>query len=129
MAKKQYFGIRYPFLAESEENYFIDLNNTLKDKVRGQILHVIFTPKGQKIRDPEFGTDLIRYIFDMNDETLWGGIKNEISESVKRYVNNVTLNDINIIQNDNDRHEIFVRVDYSVTEGNLTTTDAIITKI
>ena len=74
------------FVAEDVENYFIDVNKTLKDKVRSILMHVIFTPKGQKLRDPEFGTDLIRYIFEPNDNISWEGIKAEITEIVNKYV-------------------------------------------
>ena len=52
MAKQQFYGVKYPFVAEDVENYFIDVNKTLKDKVRSILMHVIFTPKGQKLRDP-----------------------------------------------------------------------------
>jgi phage baseplate assembly protein W len=129
MAKKQYFGLKYPFTAQDFENYFVDLNSTMKDKVRSQLMHVIFTPKGQRIRDPEFGTDLIRYIFEQNDTSSWTSVKNEVSEAVQRYVNNITVKDINIVQSEDDRSEIFVRIDYSVKEGNKITNDSIIAKI
>ena len=31
---KQQFGIKYPFTTEKNENYFVDTNMTLKEKVR-----------------------------------------------------------------------------------------------
>ena len=73
MAKQQFYGVKYPFVAEDVENYFIDVNKTLKDKVRSILMHIIFTPKGQKLRAPEFGTDLIRYIFEPNDNIILVG--------------------------------------------------------
>jgi phage baseplate assembly protein W len=63
MARQQLFGIKYPFTHDDYQNFFVDANINEKDKVRSQIMHVIFTPKGQRIRMPEFGTDLIKYIF------------------------------------------------------------------
>ena len=92
-------------------------------------MHVIFTPKGQRIRDPEFGTDLIRYIFSPSDSESWEGIKNEIITSVQRYVPNVILNNIRVVQSDDERAEIFVRMDYSVKEGNVTVKDSIVTQL
>ena len=86
MAKQQYFGIKYPFTSVDFQNFFIDVNSTPKDKVRSEVMHVIFTPKGQRIRMPDFGTDLIKYIFEVNDTESWQEVKNEISESVKRLI-------------------------------------------
>ena len=129
MAKQQFYGVKYPFVAEDVENYFIDVNKTLKDKVRSLIMHIIFTPKGQKLRDPEFGTDLIRYIFESNDNISWEGIKTEISESVNKYVNGVVINNISVVQNDSEAAEIYVRLDYSVTDGINVVEDSIATKL
>lgn len=129
MAKQQFYGVKYPFVAEDVENYFIDVNKTLKDKVRSILMHVIFTPKGQKLRDPEFGTDLIRYIFEPNDNISWEGIKTEISESVNKYVNGVVINNISVVQNDSEAAEIYVRLDYSVTDGINVVEDSIATKL
>jgi phage baseplate assembly protein W len=129
MAKQQFYGVKYPFVAEDVENYFVDVNKSLKDKVRSILMHVIFTPKGQKLRDPEFGTDLIRYIFEPNDNVSWEGVKNEVSEVVNKYVKGVTINNISVVQNDSDAYEIYVRLDYTVSDGINVVKDSIATKI
>ena len=129
MAKQQFYGVKYPFVAEDVENYFIDVNKTLKDKVRSILMHVIFTPKGQKLRDPEFGTDLIRYIFEPNESNTWECVRNEVSEIVSRYVKGVTINNLSVIQNDSEAAEIYVRLDYTVNDGINIMTDSVATKI
>jgi phage baseplate assembly protein W len=92
-------------------------------------MHVIFTPKGQRVRMPEFGTDLIKYIFEPNESNTWKSVKTEISEAVSRYVNNVSLNDIQVARSEENPNAIFVRIDYSVKEGNVITNDSIVTEI
>ena len=129
MPRRQYFGLKYPFQQNDYQNFFVDVNMTEKDKVRSQILHVIATPKGQRIMNPEFGTDLIRYIFEPSDSESWEGVKNEIMTSVHRYVPNVTLDNIEVVQSEDERGEIYVRVDYSLKVGNLVTKDSFITQL
>lgn len=129
MTKKQYLGIRYPFTSQDFQNFYIDLNSSLKGKVKSQIIHVIFTPKGQRLRNPEFGTDLIKYIFDPNDTATWESVKNEIKDSVSRWVNNVNLKDIQIVKNVDDDLEIFVRVDYTINIGNKSTDDSMVVQL
>jgi phage baseplate assembly protein W len=129
MLKQQNFGIAYPFTSTDFQKFFVDVNNLPKDKVRSEIMHVIFTPKGQRIRMPEFGTDLIKYVFEINDTDSWPLIKQEIMNSVTKYVNNVVLNNIQIMKNEDDASEVYVRIDYSVKEGKKTTNDSIITRL
>lgn len=127
--KRQFYGIKFPFTDVDVENYYVDLNKKQSDKVKSILMHVVFTPKGQKIRDPEFGTDLIKFIFEPNDSISWEGIKSEVSSIVNRYVKGVTLRNIEIMQNENNLNEIYVRLDYSVSNGINVVNDSLITKI
>lgn len=129
MAKKQQFGIKYPFMNDGFEHYFLDTNSTVKDKVRSQLMHIVFTPKGQRLRCPNFGTDLIKFIFEQNDSVTWEAVKTEVNESVRMWASNININDIQVVKNEEDDSEIFVRLDYSVTEGNKVASDSIVVQI
>ena len=129
MAKKQYFGIKYPFTSEEFQNFYIDANASLKDKVRSQLMHIVFTPKLQKIRQPNFGTDLIKFIFEPNDSVTWESVKNEVTDSVKRWASNISVNDIQIVKNQENEAEIYVRLDYRVSEGNKVVNDSVVIQI
>ena len=129
MAKKMHFGIKYPFLRDDFQHFYVDVNNNLKEKVRSQLMHIVFTPKGQRCRMPEFGTDLIKYIFDPSEGTTWEAIKNEVSESVRRWATNITINDIQVVKNEEDDSEIYVKLIYSVSEGNKVTNDSIVVQV
>lgn len=129
MSKKQFYNISYPFTNNGSENYFIDLNDDLKGKVRSILMHVVFTPKGQKLRDPEFGTDLIKYIFEPDDGITFEAIKNEVSEVVSKYLKGVTIKNISVVSSEDDFREIYVRLDYSVSNGIDIVDDSFVTKI
>jgi phage baseplate assembly protein W len=129
MAKRQYFGIKYPFLRDDFQHFYVDVNNNLNEKVRSQLMHIVFTPKGQRCRMPEFGTDLIKYIFDPNENVTWEAVKNEVRDSVSRWATNITLNNLQVVKNEEDEAEIYVRIDYSVTEGNKVTNDSVVVQI
>lgn len=129
MAKKQFYGIKYPFTSQDDENYFLDLNVDIKSKIRSLLMHVVFTPKGQKIRDPEFGTNLMKYLFDVNDKYLWEEVKNDIKKTVSNFVNGIIINDIEVLPPDDERTDIYVRLDYSIDDGIKIETDSLITKI
>ena len=129
MAKRQFYGVKYPFTNDMAEMYYVDLNKDKKAKVRSQIMHVVFTPKGQYIRNPEFGTDLIRHIFEPNDSVTWEAVKTEVRESVAKWIPDVVINNVSVVSKDDEAFSVFVRLDYSVRDGNKTMTDSIVTKI
>lgn len=120
MAKHQKYGIKYPFTSNNEDNIYLDVNDTEMDSVKSKVLHVIFTPKGQKIRDPEFGTDLIKYVFSQKDEYSFSEIKTEISDSIKKYVPEVEFREFNIFNDENDENSIIVTIEYGIKIGNKT---------
>ena len=72
---------------------------------------------------------MIKHIFEPNDSVSWEAVKNEVMESVKRWVDNVSVNDIQVVKSEDDKGEIFVRVDYSVSEGNKVVSDTVIASI
>ena len=86
MANIQRYGIKFPITILSSDNTLIDLNEEQSDEVYSQLIHLIFTPKGQRLRNPDFGTRLIQYIFNPNDSETWGDILMEIKETVSKYI-------------------------------------------
>ena len=126
---EQFYGIKYPFNADSERKTFFDLNETENEGVRSTLLHIILTPKGQRIRQPEFGTDLIKHIFEPNDNTTLENIKNEIIQQISLFLPEVKFNDLKIITDDNDGKDIFVEVNYSVKKNGTITNNKTIVKL
>ena len=114
---KQYYDIKFPFTSDNMDGFFIDLNENLSDKVLSEILHVILTPKETRLRMPDFGTDLVKYIFELKDKDAWDGIRQEIIANVTRYVPDAVLNDIKVLQKEDDEHLILLEIDYSVKTG------------
>jgi phage baseplate assembly protein W len=120
MAVTQKYGIKYPFTSDNDNGTYIDLNETYADGIKSQVLHVIFTPKGQKLRDPDFGTDIIKYIFSPSDSMTFNDVKAEITSQVSKYVPFVSFRDITIYNDEENDNGIIVMLEYSVNKGNKT---------
>lgn len=118
MAKMQRYGIKYPFSNDNLDNIYMDTNDTYTDNIKSQVLHVIFTPKGMKLRDPDFGTNLVNYIFGPKDGDTLNDVKSEISSQVGKYVPAAKFKDINVYNDETDENAIVVTVSYSVKIGN-----------
>lgn len=116
--RKQYYGIKFPFTLTDKDGFFVDLNKNLNDKVASDIAHVILTQKGTRLKMPNFGTDLIKYIFDPNDSTEWNTIESEIRNAVNLYVNNVSIKKVEIEKPENEDNSIYLDILYTINKGN-----------
>ena len=122
MAKKvKNYGIKFPFTLENNDEVFLDLDKDFIAKAKSDMLHTIFTPKGQRYRMPSYGTRLIDYIFSDNTDTTMSPVHDEIMTAIELYVPSVTIKDIKIYKSDDDDHRVFVTIKYVVSDGVKTT--------
>ena len=114
---EQFYGIKYPFSEDSEMLTFLDLNESEEESVKSMLLHIIFTPKGQRLRKPEFGTQLMYFLFEPNDNDTWDSIKEDIRRQVSLYLPQVIFNNIKIKQANNEDGDtgVYVEVDYTIS--------------
>lgn len=121
MAKTQKFGIKFPINIVSEDRTLVDLNRSKTEKIKSQLMHLIFTQKGQRLRKPNFGTNLLQFIFNPNDSQSWDDVKFEIKECVKNNIPDCTLEDIEIFE-ENEGLTLIAAMKFLVTEYDGTTT-------
>lgn len=115
--KRQYYGIKYPFTVNNEDGLFVDLNENMQDKVGSEIAHVLLTPKKSRIMMPDFGTDLLHFIFNENNERNWEDVEDEIKDAVSKYVPNASIDSIGAVRDENDDNAVYIDVKYSVKRG------------
>lgn len=124
-----YYGIRFPFTNDSRDEMFVDMNSQFIEEVKSNLMHLIFTPIGSRIRMPDFGTSLIDYLFKPNDESTSVDVKLHIQEQVKRYMPNVDINKLIIEQSNDSEHMMNVTIKYSINTGSNTIKDEIKTLV
>jgi phage baseplate assembly protein W len=124
----KFINIAFPF-KESRRGDFIELNNSDKNAIKSDLMHLILTRKGERLYMPDFGTDLLKYIFEPNDFKTQGDIKVDITETVKKYLPNLQINDVIVETNPNNEYTATIRIDYTVTEGVFQETDFVIIEV
>ena len=116
MAKEQRYGIRFPINVSSEDMTLFDLDHMRAEQIKSEIMHLIFTPKGQRLRNPEFGTKLINFIFNPNDSETWGDVVSEIKETVKMWIPGCNIQDVEVAEFE-DGLTLYARIRYALTEA------------
>lgn len=128
MARTQKFGIKFPFNIVSDEKTFVDLDRTPGDGIKSQIMHLIFTPMGQRLRRPLFGSKLIQFLFSPNDSQTWGDVVSEIKDMIKRNIPNCSLDEIKVYEI-NEGLGLVASIKYSVIENGNTVQYQIMTNL
>ncbi len=128
MAKGKFINIRYPF-QDSLKGFFLELNDTDADAIKSDLLHLILTRKGQRLYNPEFGTNLLKFIFEPEDGLTLTKIQEEITTVVKRYLPKLQINNITVDPSIESDYAAVVRMDYSITDDVFVISDNIIIKI
>jgi len=128
MANGRFININYPF-KDSKKGFFLDLTEQDNQAIKADLLHLILTRRGQRLYNPDFGTDLLRFIFEPNDALTEEGIKEEIKTVVKKFLPKLNLNEILIEPSPESEYAAVVSISYTITDDVFTSSDMIVVKI
>ncbi len=128
MANGKYINIAYPF-KDSKKGFFLDMNDDDSQAIKSDLLHLILTRKGQRLYNPNFGTDLVKFIFEPEDGMTLNGIKEEITSVVKIYLPKLQLNEILIEPSADNEYAAVVTIQYTITDDVFTTKDIVVIKL
>ena len=116
MATGRFININFPF-KDSRQGFFLDLNNTDNEAIKADLLHLLLTRKGQRLYLPDFGTDLLKFIFEPEDGITIEAIKSEISNEIQRYLPNLQMDDLLIEESPDNEYAVVVTIQYTITDG------------
>lgn len=128
MANGKFININYPF-KDSGKGYFLDLNDDENQAIKADLLHLILTRKGQRLYKPEFGTDLLKFIFEPEDGMTLAGIKQEVTNVVKRYLPQLDISEMTIEESTENEYAAVLTIKYIINDGVFQTSDLVIVKI
>jgi phage baseplate assembly protein W len=128
MANGVYININYPF-KDSKKGFFLDLTSESNAAIKADLMHLILTRKGQRLYNPDFGTDLLKFIFEPEDGMTLGAIKQEITTVVKKYLPKLQIKEIVVEESAESEYAAVVRIDYTITDDVFTSTDFVIINI
>lgn len=116
MASTKFINISYPF-KDSPKGFFLDLTSDDQRAVKSDLLYLLLSRKGQRYYNPDFGTDLMKFIFEPNDTLTLNDVKEEISNSVNKYIPNLTITNLSVTPSDDSDYAAVVRLDYTISDN------------
>jgi phage baseplate assembly protein W len=109
-------GISLPF-GRSGTNQLFNKTYSTKEQIKSNLINLLLTSKGERILNPEFGSELRQLLFENITSTTEENIKNAIITSVNIYIPEIQIIDINI-NNEYDVNTINITVDYILRISN-----------
>ena len=92
-------GFKYPIVPNSGRGYFSKA--TGMDLMKNMIKSFIRTNRGERFMLPDYGADLRKYIMEPLDQATFKLIRDEIESSVRKYLDVVQINKIQVFETRN----------------------------
>lgn len=125
-------NIKFPINDDTISNRFLSLNKRTKESISSNLLLLFLTEKGERYYMPDYGTNLLRYIFEPSDEVTVQEIKDELNEVVTKYIPNISITDVsfnwvedNEILESGGSNELNLKIQFIYTDNFFTETGEI----
>jgi phage baseplate assembly protein W len=97
------FNIKFPINDDVTVNTYFALTNITKDALTSDLLLLLLTQKGERYYEPDYGTDLLRFIFEPNDNLVSTDVEQDIKRVVSSYIPALKIDKITFNWNVDDQ--------------------------
>lgn len=99
------YNIKFPLNDDLSKNTFLSLTQVTKEAFSSDLLLLLLTQRGERYYEPDYGTNLLKYIFEPNDSLNAGDVEQEIKTVVSKYIPNLKINKIDFNWNYDDNNQ------------------------
>lgn len=96
------YNIKFPLNDDVSKNNFFLMTRVTKDAFSSDLILLLLTQKGERYYEPNYGTNLLKFIFEPNDNITAVDIEQEIKNTVSKYIPSLIINKINFNWNYDD---------------------------
>jgi len=93
---------------------FFNKTKTLLQQTRSNIKNLLLTIRGERLGNPTFGSDLMRLLFEPNNEDLPQAIEESIRSSIDEWMPFVKIRSIDTVTSPRNPNLISVRLQFSI---------------
>jgi len=117
-----FINIKFPIEDDVEKNRAFKMTTVTKNALTSNLLLLLLTQKGQRYYEPDYGTNLLQYVFQPRDNLTISEIESELRETVKSFIPEVTISKVSffdVVNNggyDIKENELRVLVDFTYSE-------------
>lgn len=113
----------FPLQDDVENNRYLRMNTLTKDAIKSDLFLLLLTNKGERWFNPEYGSDLRKFLFEPDDHINEADIKESLRKSVETHLPNITVGSVEIT--DNTSNKIILLISFTYTEDFFSFTDSL----
>ena len=108
-------GLSLPLRGDNLNDFSLTRNAAQQSAFN--LKNLLLTTVGERINQPEFGSQLKALCFEQIDDELPIRIENEGKRAVSRWLNYLQIQSVETLTRDGDKSKIFVKINYTVGQG------------
>jgi phage baseplate assembly protein W len=99
------YNIKFPLRDDVTTNTYFQMSTVTKDAFSSDLLLLLLTQRGERYYEPDYGTNLLKYIFEPNDSLTSTDVEQEIKRVVSLYIPALTIEKVTFNWNVDDNGE------------------------
>lgn len=103
-------GISLPF---GSNNRLFNSTYSTREQIKSNIINLLLTNKGERLMNPEFGSDIRRLLFEGIDDNLKSFATELITNSLNTFIPQIKINSIDVTLH-HDNNLINIKLNYSI---------------
>jgi phage baseplate assembly protein W len=122
----QSYNIKFPLVDDTSKNAYFLMTQVTKDAFSSDLLLLLLTQKGERYYEPDYGTNLLKYIFEPNDVLTATDVEQEIKNTVAAYIPALKITKVTFNWNVDDNgqpiseNQVNVNIQFTYTEDTFT---------
>ena len=109
-----YFGLTFPLRYKAGSTGFFPRAKNVIEQASSNIKNLLLTRKGERVGQPNFGSDLFNVIFEQITEDTFDTVKQTITDAIETWLPYVTIEDIKVFTENENPNTIIVNLEFSV---------------
>jgi phage baseplate assembly protein W len=108
----KFVGLTFPLDLTAFSTF--EQSKTLLQQTKSNLRNLLLTTKGERVFQPEFGSDLTRLIFEQYTPDLEDRIEVAITDAIERWLPYVIVNEIIVRSDERNQNAVLVQLEYTI---------------
>lgn len=110
---RKYVGLSFPLRADNNNDFALTKNSL--QQAQHNLKNLLLTQVGERLGQPEFGSNLRAICFEPDDGNLAEKLQDEVRRSVAQWLPYVNIQQVNTLTDATNKNQIFVTITFSTT--------------
>ena len=105
-----YVGMSFPLKGDTFNDF--SLTKTTIEQSVHNLRNLLLTVVGERVGQPEFGSQLKAICFEQIDDELPLKIENEVRRAVSKWLSHIEIKSVETLTQDGDKSTVFVKINF-----------------